>query len=66
MLLIHLEQCCLHAGMWSLQFENANKVLILRCLLWLGMTFYHVPMTPQHGYIYIGDGVRNLDLSFML
>ncbi|XP_008311104.1 radial spoke head protein 9 homolog [Cynoglossus semilaevis] len=53
-------------GMWSLQFENANKVLILRCLLWLGMTFYHVPMTPQHGYIYIGDGVRNLDLSFML
>ncbi|TNN61569.1 Radial spoke head protein 9 [Liparis tanakae] len=35
-------------------------------LLWLGLTFYHVPMTPQHGYIYIGDGAKNLDLPFLL
>ncbi|XP_028997821.1 radial spoke head protein 9 homolog isoform X2 [Betta splendens] len=53
-------------GSWSLQFESAHKVCILRSLLWLGLTFYHVPMSPQHGYIYIGYGTKNLDLPFML
>ncbi|XP_023286065.1 radial spoke head protein 9 homolog [Seriola lalandi dorsalis] len=53
-------------GSWSLQFECASKVRVLRSVLWLGLTFYHVPMTPQHGYIYIGDGTKNLDLPFML
>ncbi|XP_045916371.1 radial spoke head protein 9 homolog isoform X1 [Micropterus dolomieu] len=51
---------------WSLQFECASKVCVLRSLLWLGLTFYHVPLTPQHGHIYIGDGTKNLDLPFML
>nr|XP_046228846.1 radial spoke head protein 9 homolog [Scatophagus argus] len=53
-------------GSWSLQFEGASRVCVLRSLLWLGLTFYHMPMTPQHGYIYIGDGTKNLDLPFML
>ncbi|XP_069370802.1 radial spoke head protein 9 homolog isoform X4 [Paralichthys olivaceus] len=53
-------------GSWSLQFESGSKVCVLRSLLWLGLTFYHVPMTPQHGYIYIGNGAKNLDLPFML
>ncbi|XP_053193492.1 radial spoke head protein 9 homolog [Scomber japonicus] len=53
-------------GSWSLQFECASKVCVIRSLLWPGLTFYHVPMTPQHGYIYIGDGTKNLDLPFML
>ncbi|CAG5928155.1 unnamed protein product [Menidia menidia] len=53
-------------GSWSLQFECASKVCVLRSLLWLGLTFYHVPMTPLHGYVYIGDGMKNIDLPFML
>ncbi|XP_017291465.1 radial spoke head protein 9 homolog [Kryptolebias marmoratus] len=53
-------------GSWSLQFQCASKVCVLHSLLWLGLTFYHVPMTPQHGYIYIGDGLKSLDLPFML
>ena len=53
-------------GSWSLQFESVSKVCVLRSLLWHGLIFYHVPMTPQHGYIYIGDGVKNMDLAFML
>ncbi|CAL8313664.1 unnamed protein product [Lota lota] len=53
-------------GQWSLQLENAGRVCVIRSLLWLGMTFYHVPMTPQHGYVYMGDGCKNLDLPFML
>ncbi|CAB1429317.1 unnamed protein product [Pleuronectes platessa] len=53
-------------GSWSLQFECGSKVCVLRSLLWLGLTFYHLPMTPHHGYFYIGDGAKNLDLPFML
>lgn len=53
-------------GSWSLQLEGAGQVCILRSLLWPGLTFYHVLMTPQHGYIYIGSGMKNLDLPFML
>jgi len=41
-------------------------VVVLRSLLWLGLTFYHVPMTKQYGYIYFGTGEKNLDLPFML
>lgn len=51
---------------WSLQFECAGKVCVIRSLLWPGLTFYHTPMTPQHGYVYIGHGTKNLDLPFML
>ncbi|KAM6906317.1 radial spoke head protein 9 homolog [Lycodopsis pacificus] len=53
-------------GSWSLQLECASNVCVLRSLLWLGLTFFHVPMTPQHGYMYIGDGKKNLDLPFVL
>ncbi|KAM8826635.1 radial spoke head protein 9 homolog isoform X1 [Synchiropus splendidus] len=51
---------------WCLQFECARTVCTIRSLLWPGLIFYHVPMTVQYGYIYIGDGLRNLDLPFML
>ncbi|XP_053314549.1 radial spoke head protein 9 homolog [Spea bombifrons] len=53
-------------GSWSLQSERGSSVTILRSLLWLGMTFYHVPLTPQHGYLYVGTGERNIDLPFMI
>lgn len=53
-------------GSWHLRFECANQVCVIRSHLWLGLTFYHIPMTPQHGYVYIGDGTRNIDLPFML
>lgn len=53
-------------GSWSLQLEGAGQVCILRSLLRPGLTLYHVLMTPQHGYIYIGSGMKNLDLPFML
>ncbi|XP_071995888.1 radial spoke head protein 9 homolog [Engystomops pustulosus] len=53
-------------GCWSLQWERGSSVVVLRSLLWLGMTFYHVPLTPQHGYLYIGSGERNIDLPFMI
>ncbi|NWS95549.1 RSPH9 protein, partial [Mionectes macconnelli] len=53
-------------GSWSVQLEKGGAVVVLRSLLWLGLTFYHVPMTKQYGYIYFGTGEKNMDLPFML
>ncbi|XP_019468324.1 radial spoke head protein 9 homolog isoform X2 [Meleagris gallopavo] len=53
-------------GSWTVQLEKGCTVVVLRSLLWLGLTFYHVPMTKQYGYIYCGTGEKNLDLPFML
>ncbi|XP_066524313.1 radial spoke head protein 9 homolog isoform X2 [Hoplias malabaricus] len=53
-------------GSWSLQLEQGGRVCMIRSLLWHGLTFFHVPMTPHHGYIYTGDGLKNLSLPFML
>lgn len=61
-----LTVCVPHAGSWSLQLERGSTMCVLRSLLWLGLTFFHIPQTPQHGYIYMGDGLMNLDLPFML
>ncbi|KAF7253841.1 hypothetical protein EYD10_00199, partial [Varanus komodoensis] len=52
-------------GSWSIQAERGGRVIVLRSLLWPGLTFYHVPNTKQHGYIYFGNGEKNIDLPFM-
>jgi len=53
-------------GSWSLQFERGSGLVVLRSLLWLGLTFYHVPHTRKFGYVYLGTGEINKDLPFML
>ncbi|XP_008827280.1 radial spoke head protein 9 homolog isoform X1 [Nannospalax galili] len=53
-------------GSWSIQMERGNTLVVLRSLLWPGLTFYHAPRTKNYGYIYVGTGEKNLDLPFML
>ncbi|NWU95014.1 RSPH9 protein, partial [Upupa epops] len=53
-------------GSWTVQLEKGGTVVVLRSLLWLGLTFYHIPMTKQYGYLYFGTGEKNADLPFML
>ncbi|NWH79678.1 RSPH9 protein, partial [Piaya cayana] len=53
-------------GSWTVQLEMGGTVVVLRSLLWLGLTFYHIPATKQYGYVYFGTGEKNLDLPFML
>ncbi|XP_035177634.1 radial spoke head protein 9 homolog isoform X3 [Oxyura jamaicensis] len=43
-------------GSWTVQLEKGGTVVVLRSLLWPGLTFYHVPMTKQYGYVYFGTG----------
>ncbi|XP_067875712.1 radial spoke head protein 9 homolog [Heterodontus francisci] len=51
---------------WSLQYEKGSKLVILRNLLWLGFTFFHVPETSQYGCLYMGLGEKNMDFPFMI
>ncbi|XP_011932631.1 PREDICTED: radial spoke head protein 9 homolog [Cercocebus atys] len=53
-------------GSWSIQMERGNALVVLRSLLWPGLTFYHAPRTKHYGYIYVGTGEKNMDLPFML
>ncbi|XP_055981946.1 radial spoke head protein 9 homolog [Sorex fumeus] len=53
-------------GSWSIQMEKGNALVVLRSLLWPGLTFYHTPHTKNCGYIYVGTGEKNIDLPFML
>lgn len=46
--------------------ERGNALVVLRSLLWPGLTFYHAPGTKNCGYIYVGTGEKNMDLPFML
>ncbi|XP_006878991.1 PREDICTED: radial spoke head protein 9 homolog [Elephantulus edwardii] len=51
---------------WSVQMERGNTLVVLRSLLWPGLTFYYASFTRNYGYIYVGTGEKNIDLPFML
>jgi radial spoke head protein 9 len=55
-------------GCWCVQHERAGAggVVTLKSLLWPGYVCYQLPDTRQHGAIYIGTGLKNIDLAFML
>eukprot|EP00051_Salpingoeca_urceolata_P017615 m.242208 g.242208 ORF g.242208 m.242208 type:complete len:293 (+) comp19006_c6_seq1:298-1176(+) len=53
-------------GSWALLQVRGGEVVLGRSLLWPGFAFYHVPATPQYGFVYVGTGTRNVDLAFML
>jgi len=39
---------------------------IIRNHLWKGYTSYHAVGTQYHGGIYVGDGLKNLNICFMM
>ncbi|XP_014239149.1 radial spoke head protein 9 homolog [Trichogramma pretiosum] len=57
---------CVPPECWNLQIVQAGRLALLHNLCWPGMTFFHKINTPHHGYLYVGNGKRNLDVPFML
>ena len=51
---------------WSLIPDSTKTVATLRSQLWPGYYSYHRVKTPIYGCAYIGDGVPNINLPFML
>jgi radial spoke head protein 9 len=52
---------------WSIQKDPINPVIVtIRSRLWPGYYAYHRGNTGCYGGVYIGDGIKNVDLVFML
>lgn len=51
---------------WSIQRDMTGTIATLRSNLWPGMYKWHRVNTNVFGSVYIGDGVRNENLSFMV
>jgi radial spoke head protein 9 len=53
-------------GSWSLQYNSFKGVAVLRSLLFPGYCFYYSSRDLTWGSLYVGDGLQNNDLVFML
>ena len=51
---------------WSIIKDTTQTVATLRSQLWPGFYSYHRSNTPLYGSVYIGDGIKNIDLPFMI
>lgn len=53
-------------GSWSVQPDTTKCQVMIKSLLWPGYYSYHKLKTKIFGGLYIGDGIKNVDLPFML
>lgn len=53
-------------GCWSIQTDSSKSNVTVRNLLWPGFTAYHRANSNIFGYVYIGNGLKNCDLPFLL
>ena len=53
-------------GAWSIQIDISGLVARIRSLLWNGYIAYHVATTNNFGGVYLGTGLKNKDLAFMI
>mmetsp|Transcript_28676 Transcript_28676/g.55979 ORF Transcript_28676/g.55979 Transcript_28676/m.55979 type:complete len:306 (-) Transcript_28676:110-1027(-) len=56
----------LPAGAWSLKYDTPNNMIIIRSLAFPGYVFFSVVNSNVYGSAYVGTGLRNWDLAFML
>ena len=53
-------------GVWSLQLDHQLKNVNVRNLFWPGYYAFHRLNSGVFGSVYIGDGIKNSDLPFMI
>lgn len=53
-------------GQWSIQFDLSNRIVSIRSLLWPGYTSFHMCNSKLFGGVYIGNGLKNADLPFLI
>lgn len=53
-------------GAWSIQTDTSGMLTTVRSLLWPGYVAYNVQSGKNFGGVYLGDGIKNKDLPFML
>jgi len=58
--------CDKPVGCWSIQQSSDYTTAIIRNNVWKGYTAFHKKETQEHGCIYVGDGMKNGNLCFMI
>jgi radial spoke head protein 9 len=53
-------------GCWIIQKNSSGEKVSIRNLKWPGYFGYHEACTSTYGGVYIGDGMSNADLPFMI
>jgi len=51
---------------WSILKDTTGTVVVLRSQVWPGYYAYHRCHTHIYGGCYMGDGIKNINLPFML
>lgn len=51
---------------WSIQSDTTGTVATLKSHLWPGLYSFHRCNTNIAGFVYMGDGIRNDNLPFMV
>ena len=52
------------SGCWTFQLDMYRETALGRSLLWPGFQFYHNLNSNRFGSMYIGTGVKNMELQF--
>ena len=53
-------------GCWTIQLDPTQTLANIRSLVWPGYVAFHVANSQKFGGFYIGSGIKNADLPFML
>lgn len=51
---------------WSFQLDSTKKIVNIRNILWPGYFFFHKAETNLYGGVYIGEGIKNSEMPFMI
>lgn len=51
---------------WLTKFTADEDMVVLKTLFWPGMNFYHVLGTARYGFVYFGNGLKCMDVPFLL
>uniref|UniRef100_A0A7S3MLL3 Radial spoke head protein 9 homolog n=1 Tax=Favella ehrenbergii TaxID=182087 RepID=A0A7S3MLL3_9SPIT len=53
-------------GCWSMQKDERGDSVMVRSLQWPGYQFFHRLNSSRFGAIYVGDGLKNLEIHFIV
>ncbi len=53
-------------GCWNIVQCEKQETVVIRSLMWPGYQFYHQKGTHRFGSFYVGDGLKCLDLHFII
>ena len=58
--------CDVPTGCWSIQKDTTGCQAVIRNNVWAGFTAYHKAGSCDFGGVYVGDGLKNIELAFQL